>query len=340
MPNWIPVQAWYDTESGKYYMGAQPPMNPQPQQPQQQSQQIPQQSQGTVYIGQAGEKLRQQQQTLYSQPQQQRYYNPAGVPTQIVAGRGNQLVSYGQPPRQVNTAGQPYYETVIGSNGQPTTMRIGEYQQMRPVRYEQMINSQGQVVSVPIYDYSAYPGSGAPVRLGMSPDGQVYGGNTQTQVDGVTPTTPATPATTSTTTKGNTRTTTLSPEAPPSSSGAALGEQIVNDDLGVPTVPSYEPLPSATTTSTTTSTTNPVISNTREELAARLFPNREVDMARFNNWFDSLTPEDQEYYMNGGEIKVEPSGLLASIFNMLKSNVPNVSQYGDIHPVTTRGSGK
>lgn len=95
MPNWIPVQAWYDTESGRYYMGSQPPMNPQPQQPQ-------------------------QQQQYYSPPQpQQQYYRNVPSNHVMLGGQGG-LVRYYQPMYQQPVA----YEYYHNSYGQPVPMRV------------------------------------------------------------------------------------------------------------------------------------------------------------------------------------------------------------------------
>ena len=68
---------------------------------------------------------------------------------------------------------QPYYETVIGSNGQPVTMRFGEYAREQPIGYEIMHNSQGIPVQVPVY--APMNNSAMPVRVGTDIEGRPYG---------------------------------------------------------------------------------------------------------------------------------------------------------------------
>ena len=133
----------------------------------------------------------------------QRFYGPGYAPTNVAVGFANgprvrynyqpRYTGNGYAPRGYNTnmnygpwygqqsyatrapyaPNQPYYETVIGSNGQPVTMRLGEYQREQPVGYETMFNSQGVPVQVPVY--APMNNSAMPVRVGVSPDGQPYG---------------------------------------------------------------------------------------------------------------------------------------------------------------------
>lgn len=205
MANWI--QAWYDTETGNYHVGSQPPSGN--QQPQQQGQQ--------VRVG-----YNQQQQFSYVQPQpQSSYYAPGGTPTNVAVGSqfaspGSKIgVRYNYNPQSVYrpvynqqpyatrapyAPNQPYYETVIGSDGQPRVIRLGEYQQMQPTHYETFYNSQGQLVQVPQYA----PMNNSAAAVGTTD--QIIGGSNQPVVATTTPAT--TPATTLATTPATTPATT------------------------------------------------------------------------------------------------------------------------------------
>lgn len=133
----------------------------------------------------------------------QRFYGPGYAPTNVAVGFANgprvrynyqpRYTGNGYAPRGYNTnmnygpwygqqsyatrapyaPNQPYYETVIGSNGQPVTMRFGEYQREQPVAYETMFNSQGVPVRVPVY--APMNNSAMPVRVGTDVEGRPYG---------------------------------------------------------------------------------------------------------------------------------------------------------------------
>lgn len=149
-----------------------------------------------------------QQQVPYTQVQQSTYYNPGGVPTQVALGvPSGPLVRYNYRPQQYNTGmnygpwygqqsyatrvpyapNQPYYETVIGSDGRPRTIRMGEYEQMQPTHYETFYNSQGQLVQVP--QYPAMNNSAVPVRRAD----QIIGGQNQPVASSTTSSAAATP---------------------------------------------------------------------------------------------------------------------------------------------------
>lgn len=169
--------------------------------------------------------------------QQQQYYQTS----QSGSVEGQQ----GQPVVQVqsSSSSQPYYEWVPSSRGL-VPMRMGEYQREQPIRYDQFANSRGEVVWMPVYADSSRPGSGAPVRLGISPDGQVYGSNTNvntnisTQVD--TPSTPSTPSTNrrteSMTFEDGTRIQNVNGRWTNMIDDNTFAEEIVNSAMGVPNV--------------------------------------------------------------------------------------------------------
>lgn len=201
----------------------------------------------------------------------QRFYGPGGMPTDIAVGsqfaapgrrvgvRYNYQPRYtgnGYAPRGYNTnmnygpwygqqsyatyppyaPNQPRYEWMPGSNGQPVAVRLGEYQREQPVAYETMFNSQGVPVRVPVY--APMNNSAMPVRMGTDVEGRPYGSaNINSQA--AFPQQRARNVQRITTTAKSAGTN-LSPEGQPSSFGAALGEQTVNNALGVSTAPSYE----------------------------------------------------------------------------------------------------
>lgn len=108
------------------------------------------------------------------QQQQQQQQSSNRIPSnQIMAGGRNngQFAQYGQPIQQpVN------YNFPVADNMMPP---YAPTQQVpSAVRYEYMPNSRGEFVPVRTYNYNAqyssYPGSGAPVRAGVDPDGRPY----------------------------------------------------------------------------------------------------------------------------------------------------------------------
>lgn len=198
----------------------------------------------------------------------QRFYGPGYAPTNVAVGFNNgprvrynyqpRYTGNGYAPRGYNTnmnygpwygqqsyatyppyaPYQPRYEWMPGSNGQPVAVRLGEYQREQPVAYETMFNSQGIPVQVPVY--APMNNSAMPVRIGVSPDGQPYG-SANVNYQAAFPQQRARNVQRITTTSKSAGTN-LSPAGQPSSFGAALGEQTVNNALGVSTAPSYESL--------------------------------------------------------------------------------------------------